>query len=160
MSPWNAPTSTLPSRWSFEERFSAPDASTVPGWQVAHSCSDIVVSCGADDGGAPLQLRQASGGFDVANAVTLDALESMEQPRRDAALLPAHVLVDHLPRLSVSTDTARRFLQGQPVAAGARPDGTVAVFGGDALLGVADVTHGLAHPRRVVGAPGERGRCG
>ena len=94
--------------------------------------------------------RTASGGFDIADAVTLVALDAMEQPLRDAALLPALVLVDHLPKLSVSGEAARRFLQGQPVAAGAQKDGNVAVFEADALLGVADVQDGLAHPRRVV----------
>jgi len=72
-----------------------------------------------------------------------------------ASLLPAHVLVDHLPRLSVPTDAGRRFLQGQPVAAGTQPDGAVAVFDSEALLGVADVAEGLARPRRVVAAPVE-----
>jgi tRNA pseudouridine55 synthase len=82
--------------------------------------------------------------------VTLEALEAMAEPLRDAALLPARVLVDHLPRLAVSGEVARRFLQGQPAGADAQMDGQVAVFEADALLGVADVTEGLAHPRRVV----------
>ena len=93
--------------------------------------------------------RTASGGFDIADAVTLEALEAMAEPLRDAALLPARVLVDHLPRLSVSGEAARRFVQGQPVATGAR-DGPIAVFEAEMLLGVADVEDGLAHPRRVV----------
>ena len=37
-----------------------------------------------------------------------------------------------------------------PVAAGGQNIGPVAVFEADALLGVADVEDGLAHPRRVV----------
>ena len=105
--------------------------------------------------------RTASGGFDIADAVTLEALEAMEQPRRDAVLLPTRVLVDHLPRISVSRDSARRFLQGQPIAAGAQKDGVLAVFGAEALLGVADVEDGLAHPRRVVagGQSNLPGKC-
>ena len=99
--------------------------------------------------------RTESGGFDVANAVTLEALEAMERPLRDARLLPARALVDHLPRLHVSPEAARRFLHGQPIAAQAEPGGIVAVFGGEALLGVADVTAALARPRRVVAASDE-----
>ena len=84
--------------------------------------------------------------------MTLEALEAMAEPLRDAALLPARVLVDHLPRLSVAGDTARRFVQGQPVAAAAQRDGSIAVFEAEVLLGVAHVEDGLAHPRRVVAA--------
>ena len=52
-------------------------------------------------------------------------------------------------------DAARRFLHGQPVAAAAHPEGTVAVFSGQALLGVADVGDGFARPQRVVAAPAD-----
>ena len=99
--------------------------------------------------------RTASGGFDIVNAVALEGLEAMEQPLRDAALLPVRVLVGHLPRLHVPADAARRFLHGQPVAAAAHPEGTVAVFSGQALLGVADVGDGFARPQRVVAAPAD-----
>jgi tRNA pseudouridine55 synthase len=130
-----------------------PDATLV----VACSKGTYVRALAADLGdalgcGAHLAAlrRTASGGFDITDAVTLEALEAMEQPRRDAVLLPTRVLVDHLPRLSVSKDAARRFLQGQPIAAGVEKNGPVAVFEADLLLGVADVRDGFAHPRRVV----------
>lgn len=133
-----------------------PDATVV----VACSKGTYVRTLAADLGdalgcGAHLAAlrRTASGGFDIASAVTLEALEAMPGPRRDAALLPARVLVDHLPTLSLSGEAARRFVQGQPVAAAAHPDGIVAVFSGQALLGVANVADGLAHPQRVVAAP-------
>ena len=135
-----------------------PDATVV----VACSKGTYVRSLAADLGdalgsGAHLAAlrRSASGGFDIANAVSLEALEAMEGPRRDAALLPAHVLVDHLPTLSISGEAARRFVQGQPVATEAHPDGIVAVFSGQALLGIADVADGLARPQRVVAAPAD-----
>ncbi|HEX6006148.1 MAG TPA: tRNA pseudouridine(55) synthase TruB [Burkholderiales bacterium] len=133
---WTPPDATL-------------DVACSKGTYVRVLAADLgdVLGCGAH---LAALRRTASGGFDVADAVTVEALEAMEQPLRDAALLPAHVLVDHLPRLAVSGEVARRFLQGQPAAAGAQKDGPVAVFEADALLGVADVEDGLAHPRRVV----------
>ena len=135
-----------------------PDATL----DVACSKGTYVRTLGADLGealgcGAHLAAlrRTASGGFDIADAVTLETLEAMGQPARDAALLPARVLVGHLPRLHVPPEAARRFRHGQPVDAGTAPEGIVAVFRGEALLGVADVAAGLAHPRRVAVAPGE-----
>jgi tRNA pseudouridine55 synthase len=133
---WNPPDATL-------------DVACSKGTYVRTLASDLgdALGCGAH---LAALRRTASGGFDIANAVTLEALAAMEQPLRDAALQPARVLVDHLPKLSVSGEAAQRFLQGQPVAANAQRDGPVAVFEADALLGVADVKDGLAHPRRVV----------
>ena len=133
---WTPPDATL-------------DVSCSKGTYIRMLAADLgdALGCGAH---LAALRRTASGGFDIADAVTLVALDAMEQPLRDAALLPALVLVDHLPKLSVSGEAARRFRQGQPVAAGAQKDGNVAVFEADALLGVADVQDGLAHPRRVV----------
>lgn len=133
-----------------------PDAtlavSCSKGTYVRTLAADLgdALGCGAHLGA--LQ-RTASGGFDIADAVTLEALEAMAEPLRDAALLPARVLVDHLPRLAVSGDVARRFVQGQAVAAEPLPDGIVAVFSGEVLLGVADVADRFARPQRVVAAP-------
>jgi tRNA pseudouridine55 synthase len=138
--------------------WTSPDATV----DIACSKGTYVRTLAADLGdalgcGAHLAAlrRTVSGGFGIADAVTLEALEAMEQSQRDAELLPARVLVAHLPRLSVSGEAVRRFLQGQPVPAGAQKDGPVAVFEADALLGVADVEEGLAHPRRVVAASGD-----
>jgi tRNA pseudouridine55 synthase len=133
-----------------------PDAtlavSCSKGTYVRTLAADLgdALGCGAHLGA--LQ-RTASGGFDIADAVTLEALEAMAEPLRDAALLPARVLVDHLPRLAVSGEVARRFVQGQAVAAEPLPDGVVAVFSGEVLLGVADVADRFARPQRVVAAP-------
>jgi tRNA pseudouridine55 synthase len=133
---WTSPDATL-------------DVSCSKGTYVRTLAADLgdALGCGAHLAGL---RRTASGGFDIANSVTLETLEALEQSRRDAALLPARVLVDHLPRIAVSGEAARRFLHGQPVAAGGQNIGPVAVFEADALLGVADVEDGLAHPRRVV----------
>lgn len=94
--------------------------------------------------------RTASGGFDIANAMTLDALELLTERERDRRLQPTRILVAHLPALVVAPETARRFLHGAAISAQGFAEGSAAVFEGDSLLGVADVVDTLAHPRRVL----------
>ncbi|MEO8509148.1 MAG: tRNA pseudouridine(55) synthase TruB [Betaproteobacteria bacterium] len=107
---------------------------------------------GALGGGAHLASlrRTATGGFDLAEAVTLDRLEDMTEDERLAALRPAAVLVADLPALGVSEAEAARFRQGQALPAPGRPEGICAVYGAGVFLGVATVADGVARPRRVV----------
>jgi tRNA pseudouridine55 synthase len=101
--------------------------------------------------------RTASGGFALRDAVTfdaLDALDAMGEAALDACLKPVGVLVGHLPALIVAGDAARRFRHGGAVPAGACDDGLVAAYEADALLGIADVSHGMANPRRTIAPPG------
>lgn len=94
--------------------------------------------------------RTATGGFDVADALSLERLERMSEAERLSALRPAAALVSGLPALALEAADAHRFRQGQPVGAPGRPDGECAVFAGARLLGVAAVEAGVARPRRVV----------
>ncbi|MBI3148114.1 MAG: tRNA pseudouridine(55) synthase TruB [Betaproteobacteria bacterium] len=57
--------------------------------------------------------RVATAGFAIEEAHTLEQLEALDEGERDALLLPAQVLVAHLPALSLSADAARRLQQGQ-----------------------------------------------
>jgi len=108
------------------------------------------LGCGAHLAGL---RRTATGGFGIADAVTLEQLEAMDDASREDALLPAATLLNDLPRLRLlGVDTAR-FRQGAAVPAPGFAEGACAVFAGDDLLGVADVDAGLAHPRRVVASP-------
>ena len=94
--------------------------------------------------------RTASGGFGIADTVTLEVLEAMTVTARDQRLLSASALVAHLPALRVEPEACRRFLHGGAVAASACEAGLVAVFDAETLLGIADVVDGIARPRRVV----------
>lgn len=110
---------------------------------------------GALDCGAHLIAlrRTASGGFEVGNAVMLEAIDAMEDERRMALLLPTSALVAHLPRLDIDAGTAAAYLHGQAISAAATAAETAsmhAVFGPDGLLGVADVCDGIAKARRSV----------
>ena len=73
--------------------------------------------------------RIATGGFDVSQCVTLDALEAMDEDERLARLLPTEALVaDHTP-VTLDAEDAGRFLSGLR-RRGDWPDApAVAVFG-------------------------------
>ncbi len=109
------------------------------------------LGCGAHLAGL---RRTATGGFGIAEAIPLERLEAMDDGARVAALRPASTLLRDLPALRLSAAEAARFRQGAAVPAPGLGDSACAVFAGDELLGVADVTGGIAQPRRVVaGAP-------
>jgi tRNA pseudouridine55 synthase len=105
------------------------------------------LGCGAHLAGL---RRTASGGFDIGNAVSLAAVEAMDGAERDRRLLPASVLVRHLPALRVDAETARRFANGGAIAAHGGASGLAAIFDADRLLGVAEIENGIARPSRVL----------
>lgn len=57
--------------------------------------------------------RTQTGGFMLAEAVDFAALEEMDMPKRLLQLLPADVLVAHLPILTVDADESQRLKIGQ-----------------------------------------------
>ena len=141
-------------------------ALTLVEWHAPDAVVDVLCSKGtyvrslaADLGealgcGAHLAVlrRTASGGFDIRDAHTIDALAGMGEGGRDGCLLPASALTAQLPGVDVDEATARRFLQGVAIAAPARARGIVAVYASGALLGIADAAEGRAQPRRVIAA--------
>ncbi len=96
--------------------------------------------------------RTATGGFDVSQCVTLDALEAMTEDERLAQLLPTEALVaDHTP-VTLDAEDAGRFLSGLR-RRGNWPDASaVAVFGREprAFLGSAHVKAGELIPGRLL----------
>ena len=68
-----------------------------------------------------------------------------------ALLRPMREAVAHLPAVILPPDEAKRFTSGQRVASVA-PEGPVAVFGVDGLLGVARQQEGQLHPDVVLAA--------
>ena len=94
--------------------------------------------------------RTATGGFDLADAVSLERLEAMTDTERLHTLAPASSLVAGLPALTLGTVEAQRFRQGQALPVSGRPDGDCAVFADARFLGIATVAAGVARPRRVV----------
>ena len=108
--------------------------------------------------------RTASGPFDLDRAVTLDALEAMALPARDALLLPVDAPVTDLPRCEVDAAAAAALLQGRPVPVPAPSDGgatsvsplhpvdapRVRGYGPGGFLGLLAVADGWLRPVRLV----------
>jgi tRNA pseudouridine55 synthase len=68
-----------------------------------------VLGCGAH---LAALRRTGSGRLDLRDAVTLDRLEALDDPARDALLLPVDALLADWPVLRLSADEAGRFLTG------------------------------------------------
>ena len=56
--------------------------------------------------------RTGSGGVELAHAVTLEALQAMDEAQRDACLLPADVLLADWPEVLLNDSDTARFLTG------------------------------------------------
>jgi tRNA pseudouridine55 synthase len=107
-----------------------------------------VLGCGAHLGSL---RRTATGGFDLVDAVTLDALEQGDSAFRHSRLLPPDALVGNLPRVDLDARTTAQFLHGQAVAGmGASENRSYRVYGAGRFLGVAEGGGGLLAPRRLV----------
>lgn len=108
-------------------------------------------------GGYLADLRRiAVGGFDIARALTLAALQRMDEPQRDARLLPVESLLAELPRLELGPDEAGRFLRGQAIAVARAQPGICRAhrLPEGALLGVGELSaDGLLRPVRVLASP-------
>ena len=115
---------------------------------------DIAEALGC--GGHLTALRRVeTGPFDIAQCVTLAALEAMPEAERQALLLPTEaLLVDHA-HVTLAADEAGRFLSGLR-RRGPWPDAErVAVFGAEpaALLGTAHAKAGELIPSRLLSPP-------
>ena len=96
--------------------------------------------------------RLATGDFDVARCVTLDALEAMGEDERQAQLLPTESLVAGHTNVTLDTEDAARFLSGLRRRGGWPDAAQVAVFGREphAFLGTAHVRAGELIPGRLL----------
>jgi len=96
--------------------------------------------------------RVATGPFEESGCVTLDHLSAMDEPQREARLMPVHSLLgDHTP-VTLDIENAGRFLSGVR-RRGTWPDlDRVSVFGEEpsALLGSAHVKAGELIPGRLL----------
>jgi len=109
--------------------------------------------------GAHLQAlrRGTAGGFSLAEATTLNALEQMSPVERDACLIPIERLLGGLPRIELQPDAERRFRNGQSVPHPGRETGVCAVFrAGNGLIGLGELAAaGELKPLRLTLAPAQ-----
>jgi tRNA pseudouridine55 synthase len=95
--------------------------------------------------------RTRSGGFSVAEAVSLEALEAMGEADRERRVLPLEGLLCGLPRAELDAPAESRFRKGQALPFAGR-EGLCGVYGADGGvigLGRADAA-GRLHPVRLV----------
>ena len=96
--------------------------------------------------------RTRSGALDVADAITLDELAALDEPARDARLLPPDVLLADWTALRLAADEAGRFLTGLRRRVDAPDNLKVRVYGPEpkALLGAAHICAGELIPDRLL----------
>jgi tRNA pseudouridine55 synthase len=88
--------------------------------------------------------RTGSGPLSLAHAITIDALQALPEPERDARLLPADRLLADWPEVRLAEDEAGRFLTGlrRRIAQADAPAVRVYAKQPRAFLGAADITGG------------------
>ncbi len=101
--------------------------------------------------------RTASGGFEIGQACTLDAVCGLDAGAAQAHLLPVDSLVQGLPRVDLDASLSARLLHGQtvvPELGPSMPHGQVRVHGGISphlsFLGVAQWDGHVLSPQRLL----------
>jgi tRNA pseudouridine55 synthase len=99
--------------------------------------------------------REAAGGLDLANTVSMDDLEAMALPQRMECLLPADTFALSLAKLDLSTEDQRRLVTGQRVELGeAAAPGLFRLYGSSgAFCGIGEVVAGTLLARRLLTQP-------
>lgn len=93
--------------------------------------------------------REATGGFGLDGALTLDQFHAMEAPALLATLRPVDALIIALPRIELDATQAARLRQGQRLPLKASPGPARAYDPENRFLGVVRVADGVAHPERL-----------
>jgi tRNA pseudouridine55 synthase len=96
-------------------------------------------------------VRTGTGGFDVADAIGLDALEALEAEERLATLRPVDSLLVTLPRLDLEGDAAHALRCGRTIAAGDVAEGRYRAYDASGtFIGVVDRADGLIVATRMM----------
>jgi len=135
-------------------------------WQAASLVIEIVCSKGtyirtlAESIGEALGCgahlvalrRTGSGPLAIDDAITLDELAALDEPQRDARLLPPDALLADWTALRLPADEAGRFLTGLRRRVDAPDNDRVRVYGPEprALLGAAHIQAGELIPDRLL----------
>jgi tRNA pseudouridine55 synthase len=97
--------------------------------------------------------RVETAGYDIANAMTIEAIEGLAPDARDRLLLPVDSAIATLPKVMINSDAAFYFKQGQAIwEAGKMPEGDLRVYeeSGD-FLGLGKLlADGKIAPKRLV----------
>ncbi|XZG69339.1 tRNA pseudouridine(55) synthase TruB [Chitinibacteraceae bacterium HSL-7] len=99
---------------SFDGQVAVVDVLCSKGTYIRVFAQDLGerLGCGAYLSGL---RRTLTGGFDLANTITLEALEALDMPAREALLMPGDVLLEGLQRLVIDEAETARLLTGQRI---------------------------------------------
>ena len=120
------------------------------GTYIRVLASDIgqALGCGAHLTGL---RRTVVGDLDLANAVTLDELNALDEAARAGRLQPVDALLLSLPVMTVEGEAAERFRHGNPVDLPDGLAGKIRVYADDRLIGVGEPgADGRLWPKRLV----------
>ncbi len=118
--------------------FSQPDAqikvTCSKGTYIRTLAEDISAAIGCDAHLTGLR-RIETAGYEIAEAITIDMLETMEVDMRDAQLLPVDSAIKTLHKVIISADATHFFRQGQAIwQAGEISDGEFRVYQDNGLF--------------------------
>lgn len=100
-------------------------------------------------------VREHAGGFSLAEARSLEALEALDLAMRRQELLPPDAFASALPVLDLGQVDARRLCQGLEVVLAGTADGSYRLYGPtDRFLGVGVVASGILRAQRLVSQSG------
>ncbi len=127
------------------------DVRCAKGTYIRTLAEDIGAALGCGAHLAALR-RTASGALSVRDAVTIDALQAMDEAERSRHLLPPDVLLAGWPAWRLGADEAARFLTGLRRRVDAADAAQVRVYGPDerSLLGAAHISAGELIPDRLL----------
>jgi len=119
------------------------------GTYIRSLAMDIGASLGC---GAHLSAlrREASGPFDLADAVTLDALAEMGADQARNLMLPPDTALPHVPCLELDDAAATALGHGKTVRLVQAPEGLVRIYNRDIFMGLCEAdAHGTVRVRRL-----------
>jgi tRNA pseudouridine55 synthase len=93
--------------------------------------------------------RTAAGPFALADAVTLEGLEALDDAARGALLRPVDATLAALPRVELAAADAAALLQGRSVPAGGLPAGRCRSYCGGRFVGMVEIDEALVRPLRM-----------
>jgi tRNA pseudouridine55 synthase len=125
------------------------DVQCSAGTYIRTLAQDIgaALGCGAHLTGL---TRTVVGGFQLAQAHSLTALEAMPADERTSVLLPLDAMLTHLPVVDLSAEDTMALIQGRSVTFSFHQPGLVRLYApGSDFIGVAEAVSGQLVPRRL-----------
>jgi tRNA pseudouridine55 synthase len=122
------------------------------GTYIRTLAEDVGIALGCDAHLTGLR-RTETAGYNIGQAMTIDALEALSMEARNQQLLAVDSAIAELPQVNISVDSAFYFRQGQPVwVAGKIANGELRVYEESGLfLGIGkQLDNGKITPKRLV----------